>query len=270
MRHLLRLSAALRAASLASLSLAALLSVSAHAQVAPVADRAYRGREAEIEACMATADVVKYQDLPVGLTRPARAWLAPGGPCSSVAWKPLRPGMYKGFYESYKSEIAAYELSKLLQLHMVPPTIERQLNGVRGALIMWIDGVRMWKDLGKDKPATRGWNEQVIRMTMFDALIGNIDRNAGNILVDGNWTMYLIDHSRAFTTLSRPPVKLAQVDAALWRRMLGLEEAPLEAAIGKWVDREKIRAILSRRARMQQQIDDLVKKRGEASVYIDR
>jgi hypothetical protein len=239
------------------------------AQVAapPQPQRPFQGREAEIEAFLKTAKVIKYENLKLGVTKPSRAWLEPGGPCASVAWKPLRPGIYSGYWESYRSEIAAYEVDKLLGLHMVPPTVERRLNGVRGAIVMWLDGMRMWKEL-ESKPATAYWNTQLVRMMMFDAFIGNGDRNAGNILVDDNWTMYLIDHSRAFATRNRSQVKLAQVDASLWARMRALDEPALRETLGQWLDRSSIRGMIQRRERMQEQIDELVRQRGEASVYI--
>ena len=37
-------------------------------------------------------------------------------------------------------------------------------------------------------------------MKLFDQLIANIDRNQGNLLYDADWHLFLIDHSRAFTT----------------------------------------------------------------------
>lgn len=221
--------------------------------------RIFTGRETAIEDCLRTAKVVKYRDLGVGITRPARVYFEPGGACASALWKSIRPGMYKGFWDSYKSEIAAYALDLLLQLQMVPPSIERRLNGVRGALMMWIDDVRSWKDAEAERPVTRAWDDQVVRMQMFDALIGNIDRNPGNVLVDAGWTMYLIDHSRAFTQDHRPPVTLIRVDPALWERMQGLDEARLTAALGPWLDRNRIRAILARRDRMARRIGEIAR-----------
>ena len=49
--------------------------------------------------------------------------------------------MRDGYFESYKSEVAAYELDKLLSLNMVPPVVERRVNNDLGAAIMWVDGV---------------------------------------------------------------------------------------------------------------------------------
>lgn len=50
-----------------------------------------------------------------------------------VAWTE-RGAVYGGFFENYRSEIAAYELDKLLGLRMVLPAAERQVDGVRRVL----------------------------------------------------------------------------------------------------------------------------------------
>ena len=50
-------------------------------------------RAAEFEEYLRTAKVEKITDIPIGVTRPQRASLAPGGLVGSFAWKPLRPGL---------------------------------------------------------------------------------------------------------------------------------------------------------------------------------
>jgi hypothetical protein len=86
------------------------------------------GREHEFEAFLATAASRGFSDVPVGVTRPRRAFFAEGGLAASAVFKVLPPGRQSGFFESYKAEIAAYELDKLLGLGMVPPTVERGLQ----------------------------------------------------------------------------------------------------------------------------------------------
>ena len=224
-------------------------------------------RPADFEAFLRDAPFRRIEDVPIGVTRPQRGYFDPGGLVASAAWKLLPPGRSNGFWESYKSEIAAYELDKLLRLGMVPPTVEKRHRGERGAAILWVEGVRPWKEV-EHQPKPPKWNLEAVRMKMFDNLIGNIDRNAGNLIVDDDWNLYLIDHSRAFVSETRLRVELTRVDGALWERMQALDEATLTSALSQWLDGRTIRAILSRRDAMKKAIDALVAKSSQAAVFI--
>jgi hypothetical protein len=229
---------------------------------APASANIWEARTAEVEEYLRTAPVTKIQEVPIGVTKPRRAFTQPGGLAGSFAWKPIRPGLYHGYWESYKSEIAAYELDKRLDLDMVPVVVERRIDGDLGAAVLWLEGVRSWETvLPLPKPPT--WGAQLARMKMFDDLVGNSDRNKGNMLIDEAWNLYLIDHSRAFVRDRKLPAELQNIDRALWQRMQALDEASLTEALGKWLDRVQIRAILERRDRMQREIDKLVAKFGE-------
>lgn len=235
------------------------------------------GREAEFEQFLVSADVASMKEVPVGVTRPSRAHFAPGGLAESMAWKAITPGIRNGYFESYRSEIAAYELDKLLGLHMKPPTVERQISGERGAAVLWASPTRSFKELGgvpgqkgvAAPPAARipEWNRQIVRAKMFDNLIANKDPNLGNWLVDGDWHLLLIDHSRAFTPMKTLVHRMDNIDRALWDKFRALDAATLETSLGKWMGRSELRAILERRDRMQQEIDRMVAARG-ASVFL--
>ena len=92
---------------------------------------------------------------------------------------------------------------------MVPPTVEKQVNGETGAAVMWVSPTQSFKELGgvpgqqgvKPPPPAQmaNWTRQLTRAKMFDDLIGNTDPNLGNWLVDPAWNLILIDHTRAFT-----------------------------------------------------------------------
>jgi hypothetical protein len=105
-------------------------------------------------------------------------------------------------------------------------------------------------------------------MKMFDNFICNKDRNAGNLMVDDDWNLFLIDHSRAFITDKDLAVKMEHVDPELWNRMLALDEPALTAAIGKWVEGGVVKSILARREKMKIAIDKLVAANGEAAVFL--
>jgi hypothetical protein len=237
------------------------------AQAPPASAKIWEGRYEEIEAFIRTADIERIEDVPIGVTRPKRAYLKPGGPVASVSWKVLAPGRYNGYWESYRSEIAAYELDKLLHLDMVPVAVEKRWHHEVGAAILWLKPVHPWKDI-EAQPKPAHWDRQVIRMKMFDNLICNKDRNAGNLLVDDAWNLFLIDHSRAFITDQVLPQKLTRIDRDLWDRMLALDEPSLSAAIGKWLSRGDLRAVIKRRDKMKAVVDKLVKTSGEAAVFV--
>lgn len=256
------------------------VSGAARAQESPagteeVSAKIWVGHAPEFEECLRTAEIVEIQDVDVGVTNPKRAHLAPGGLCTGLAWKPIRPGRYRGFWESYKAEIAAYEIDKLLGLDMVPPTVERRVKGDLGAAVLWAEPARTFGELGGAPSAPpkhfASWNRQLIQAKMFDNLIGNPDPNLGNWMVDPAWNLILIDHTRALTSnknLTHDMSKMSRIDGELWDRMNALTEESLTAAIGEWLGKGEIRAILERRKRMQREIDKLVEQRGEAAVFI--
>ncbi len=237
------------------------------APAAPASARVWEGQTREYEAYLRTAPIVRTASIDVGVTHPKRVYFGEGGLARSAAWKPLRPGYQNGFFESYKSEIAAYELDKLLNLGMVPVIVERKIDGNTGALVLWLDGVRTWTEvLPLPKPAS--WSRQLARMKMFDDLIGNPDRNKGNLLVDASWNLFLIDHSRAFLDDRALPQPIDHVDSDLWTRVAALDEASLQSAVGEWLTKKQIGAMLARRDRMAAAIDALVKKSGRAAIFV--
>jgi hypothetical protein len=226
------------------------------------------GQEQRIEEHLRNAAITSIKDVGTGVTRPKRAYLAPKEPVESLLWKVLPPGMRKGYWESYKSEIAAYELDRLLNMRMVPPAVERQIGNETGAAVMWVVGMKSVKELGGKVPTGPDWGKPIRRMQMFDNLILNIDRNAGNILIGGPGDVILIDHSRAFTSGKKLHNKVERVDAELWERMQTLTRENLARALGGWLDEEAITAIITRRDAMAAEVDKLIAKKGRALVLI--
>ena len=227
------------------------------------------GKEKEIEEFLRTAPVAKTEIVPIGVTKPLRAVFEPGGLVRRAAWKVLPPAYRGGFRESYKAELAAYALDRLLEMHQVPPVVERKLDRGTGAMVYWIENIKAW-DIKKPPqgPGIR-WAQQVSRMRMFDQLIANIDRNAGNLLYDDDWHLFLIDHSRAFT--ERKDINGAtaptRIERAYWEKLEALTPEQLQTALGEWVSPKEIEAIFARRDKMREAIAKLVKQRGEANVF---
>ena len=256
---------ALLAAAWASVALRAHATLQADTTAAA---RIWVGRTAPIEECLKSAPIVRLEDIGTGVTRPRRAYLTPCGIVESLTWKALPPGRRRGYWESYKSEIAAYELDKRLALNMVPPVVEREVDGERGAAVMWVAPVTSVKEMGGTLPASRVPGNDVRKMRTFDNFIGNPDRNAGNILVDAANHLILIDHSRAFIEDTALPVKIERVDGELWSAIQALTVDDLSALLGPLIGDRAVNAMIERRNRMKKAVDELVAKRGRALVIV--
>jgi hypothetical protein len=254
--------------ALCAISFTAILEAQRPAPAAVESPRPWVGQEEQIEQQLRSASITSIEDIGTGVTRPRRAYLTPSEPVASLVWKVLPPGRRSGYWESYKSEIAAYELDRLLNMHMVPPAVERRIGDDTGAAVMWISGMKSVKELGGKVPSAPIWGKPVRQMLMFDNLIRNIDRNAGNILIGQPGDLILIDHSRAFTTDKKLQNKVERVDADLWERMQALTPESLTKAVGGWLDQDAIAAIIARRDVMAREVDKLIAKKGRPLVLI--
>ena len=240
---------------------------------AAVSAKTWLGQEEQVEAFLKSAEVVRLEPIGIGVTSPDWMYLAPGGLVERGVWKNLPPGIYQGYYESYKAEIAAYELDRLLGLQMVPPKVEKRVEGDLGMASMEVKDAPTVSARGgfpTPPPAQRAWwTVQMIRAKMFDNLINNQDPNEGNWMVDSAWNIILIDHSRALARGTEMQHVLVQVDRDLWDRMKALDEVALTAGLGDWLGEGEIRSILERRDVMEAEIGKLVEaaERGERDVF---
>lgn len=227
------------------------------------------GRYEEFETFIKTAPIVRVEDIPIGVTRPKHGFFAPGSPVGGVALKALRPSRETGYFESYQSEIAAYELDRMLELNMVPVTVERQFEGRPVSAQLWVDGAVQRNSLKDQQPPDPvDWTRQTRRWIVFHNLVANTDPNQGNLLVvrDPNWQLVLVDHSRAFTNTTRMVFPMSAIDRPFYDRLKTLDKAALDVRIGKLV-LDGSRSILRRRDLIVAQLEKLAKAKGEAGVF---
>ena len=236
----------------------------------PSGSKVWLGRHGEFEEFLKTATIAKVDDIPVGVTKPKRAFFEPGGLAGSAALKFLPASVRGGFWEGYKSEVAAYKLDRLLGLDMVPPTIERRVDSDLGSLQLWVENCKLLKDVKqKACPRPLAWVKQVCRQRTFDNLIANIDRNQGNLLVDAECNLILIDHSRAFASDNMPFFKeMTRIDRALYEKLKALDETTLVAELGPWVrSADSVRDLLKRRDKIVARFDELARQTSKVLVF---
>jgi len=174
------------------------------------------------------------------------------------------------FRDTYKFNIAAWKLARLLGVEdMVPPSVERKYKGNSASFSWWVDDLMMDEGDRKKKnlnpPDQEAWNREMNVILVLDQLIYNMDRNVGNILIDKQWRLWMIDHSRAFRlhkTLLNPKV-LTFCDRFLYVRMKVLDEATLVKELEPYVNRSEIQALLARRDLIVKAFEE----KGDKSLY---
>jgi hypothetical protein len=188
----------------------------------------------------------------------------------------LEGGAELDFRDSYRHNVVAYRLDRLLGLGMVPVTVVRTYEGRDAAYTWWVDGVRMSEGerlkRKVEAPDPRAWNQQIFVVRAFDQLIYNTDRNLGNLLIDGDWRIWMIDHTRAFK-IFRKLDREQQLGTRCARQLLlalrGLDEATLRERMKDLLIPRQVEALLTRRDQIVAYYEAKVSLLGETAVLYD-
>jgi hypothetical protein len=237
----------------------------------------------EAETFLKTAQLVRKRGLGTGITHSEQYTLSDGARTFKAVFKTIdefkrgvtnfeRGELIVDFSDSWKHEVAAYELDKLLGLGLVPPTVERRFGLATGSLQMWVEGAMTEADRKARKlspPDLRAWNLQMYRVRLLHQLSFNTDyRNLTNVLVDSSFRVYAIDSSRAFqlyADLISEKDLLCFPRAAL-EAMKALDRKTLEAKLGRWLGGPQIDTLLKRRDKILAVAERRVKEQGEGAV----
>lgn len=178
------------------------------------------------------------------------------------------------FKDTYRYNIAGYRVAKLLGLN-VPVSVERNFQGKRAAFTWWVDDVLTDEESRvKNKisaPDRARFGRQIQIMRIFDELIQNRDRNQGNILWTNDWTMWMIDHTRAFRLDRelRRPEQLETCERTLFARLRALTPESVATAAGRSLMKDEIAALIARRDRIVAHLEKQIAERGEAVVLFE-
>jgi hypothetical protein len=235
------------------------------------------------EAFLRTAGVVRKKALSLGITHSDQYTLNDGTRTCRAVWKTIDEfkrgvtaleggGLIVDFADSWKNEVAAYELDKLIGLGLVPPTVERKLGRMAGSLQMWVEGAMTEADRKQkkiDPPDPRAWNEQMHKVRLLHQLTYNTDfRNINNVLLDPSFRVYAIDFSRAFMAYDdlRSKEDLTRFSRSVLEALKALDRPTLDAKLGRWLTRPQRDCILKRRDKILALAAERVREQGEAAV----
>jgi hypothetical protein len=232
------------------------------------------------------AKIVRGSRIGKGITNPFRLTLSDGSMVHDASFQSV--DIYKpyekfangttetNFRDSYKYNLAAFELAKLLGLDdMIPVTVERKWEGKRGAVSWWLPTLMTLGDKQKKKavpPNMEAWNKSMYKVRVFTELVYDTDRsNPGNILIGNNWELYMIDFTRAFrlyTTLAEPK-NLVLCDRQLLQRLRQLDAGELEQKTKDWLGSMEIKGVMARRDKIVALFEAFIAEKGESQVLTD-
>jgi len=255
--------------------------IAAHAQftVEEIAQRE------KIEELLKTADIVKAYEIGEGVTNPWRLYLKKNGEEISGCWKDPK-GVQKGHIEGWQYEIATYLMDKLLGLNMIPPTVEREFEGKKGSLQLWVETDFSLLDIMNqgipfpDKnPEATIFNRGKYLARAFDCLIANDDRTQQNVRYTKDWRVILIDHSRAFRSQKKYQKSLLygkkgtkekklfrQLPRSFVEKIKALEYNNIKNAVGSYLTEDEINAVLARKKLLLAEIEEMIKEMGQDKV----
>jgi len=229
-----------------------------------------------------TAKVIRSRGLSTGVTSPYRLTLQDGGVVHDAAFQSIDErrsradfgpkGVEVNFADSHHFNLAAFTIASLLGLDgMMPVTVHRDWNGREGTITWWIDDAFDERTRLKEKrqsPNPLLWSHQMHRMRVFAALVGDSDRNLGNVLITSDWKLWMIDFTRAFRLWSdlKYPGDLSQIDRTLLARLRALDAAEVREATSHCVTPFEAAAVMKRRDALVAHFDRLVKDKGAGAV----
>ncbi len=225
------------------------------------------------EAFLLKASVVSIEkDVQPGRTLPWVVTLEKDGIRAKAVFRYVHRPRPHPLAHSFRYELAAYELSKLLELDIVPPTVARTIEGLPGALQLFIDGSVSEHDFartGAVPPDPRLLRNSLNTVRLFEGLAGDAcgDKDDTFIHTD-TWQARRVDLAEAF-----PPTAALSEDCAiercpksLYEKLLRMDPASTKKRLKAWLSDGEIDALCARKGQIVTALMELIKSRGEASV----
>jgi hypothetical protein len=220
----------------------------------------------QLEEFLRSADIVGRESIGTGITKPEKLTLRKNGVTLSATYKyhdsesrSRQSSAYSAERgdpsDRYQYEVAAYKLDRFLDMHRVPVSVLRTIDGKEGVVQYWVPNTINERDRRKQNLAFSGGcdkDTQFRLRVLFDILIFNEDRNLTNMLYTReDFVLQLIDHSRSFGASAKRPRMYRRVTLELSelfkRRLQTLTRDNLSNLLGDYLHPRQIGAIIKRR-----------------------
>lgn len=226
----------------------------------------------ELENYLKTAKVVSIEiKESVGRTAPWEVTLDDGKTQRRGRFKYVRRSRPHHLPDSYHYEIAAYQLTKLLGVQMIPPVVEREIDNTMGSLQMYVEGCFRLSDQkrkGLEPPDQEIFMNTLHELSVLENLTYCV-RDKKDILVkEKTWHVCRVDFSEAFSPEIAliPDSEIMCCSKILFKGLSDLSDDAIQSKLSRHLNSEEINALLIRRTLILEKLKSLIAERGEEKV----
>ncbi len=174
--------------------------------------------------------------------------------------------------ESYKYELAAYAMDKLLDFQKIPPILERKIEDTWGSLQIRIENCMTLDEQRRNDlapPDSHAFKNALDEINIFENLVYNERKELDDILIHKeSWKIYRVDFSEAFDTSPDliPEQKITRCSKTLYNNLKELSDEMIKARLAIFLNEAEIDALLKRKALIINTLNRLIKEKGKEAV----
>ena len=174
--------------------------------------------------------------------------------------------------DSYKYDLAAYVLSRLLGVELIPPVVEREVEGRKGSLQVFLENCIREKDRKRKKikpPDAEAFSRELEEVRVLESLTYDECQDADDLYVHlEDWKVCRVDFSEAFAPVPEllPGCEITVCSKRLYEGLLKLDEEMVRSKLGQFLSDGEIGALLARKGLLVEKIRALIAEKGEDAV----
>lgn len=227
----------------------------------------------DVELFLRTAAVVDVRKTALaGRTEPWKVSLEKGGVVRQALFKYIDRRRPEPLPDSYRYELAAYALSKDLELGFVPPVVERPVEDIPGSLQAFVDGTITEADRQERRielPDMKAFDNAMADLRVFVNLAYDTCRNDRDTLIrPKTGQVFRVDFAQAFDTKEGfvAGCDIVRCSRHLFLKLLAWDDKRAAVRLGPYLNKEEIRALNARRRLIIRTIRRDIRQKGEGAV----